>query len=193
MKKDLLRIVLLFISFPVLVNAQVDSVFLYKEAVKAENKLSVTKLRLIDVVSRSKKVPLNVRDFKNLEELSLRPLAMAFGRPIGGGPCMIRYANSKINRLPGWLNEFPNLRTLDLIGVNDIDFILEMKKLLKLGSLKILWIDPDTCEDELLDILIQFRHLETLKIRADLTDAQFGRLTKELPNTKITTGIFADY
>jgi hypothetical protein len=193
MKENLFCLILLFISFPVLLHAQADSVFLYKEAVKVENKLAVTKLRLIDVVSHSRKVPLKVRDFKNLEELSLRPLAVAFGRPVGGGVCMIRYANSKIARLPEWLNEFQNLRTLDLIGVNDIDFILEMKKLLKLSSLRILWIDPDKCEDGLLDILIQFRHLETLKIRANLTDAQFSRLTRELPNTKITTGIFADY
>ncbi len=185
--------VLVILLSPALTQAQSDSVFQYKEAMRTGDKLSVTNLRLMEIVGKSKTVPKKVRAFKNLEQLSLRPLAVSFGRPRGGGPCIIRYANSTITKLPDWLNEFSKLRVLDLIGVNDIDFVAEMKKLQQLPSLRTLSIDPDKCDDEFVDVLMHFHHLDTLKIRAQLTDQQFDRLVKALPNTRITAGIYADY
>jgi hypothetical protein len=80
-----------------------------------------------------------------------------------------------------------------LIGVNNLDYSLEMSKLIDLSRLRVLSIDPEQFDDQLLVILIQFTKLRSLKIRATLTEEQFNILKNGLPNCKIVTGVYADY
>lgn len=167
--------------------------YLYNDALALKNKSIVKRVRLLDIVGEEEAVPEKVREFRNLKSLSLRPMARSFGRPRGGGPCIIRYATSEVKTLPSWLGEFSHLEELDLIGNTKLDYVAELPKLLTLERLRILSIDPTTFDEELLAVLIQFKKLESLKIRADVADAHLQKLRKALLNAEIVTGIYADY
>lgn len=169
------------------------SVYLYKSSIEVKDKSLVKHLVLTDIVGRKKAIPEKLKTFRNLKSLSLRPMARSFGRPRGGGPCIIRYATSEVKTLPSWLGEFSHLEELDLIGNTKLDYVAELPKLLTLERLRILSIDPTTFDEELLAVLIQFKKLESLKIRADVADAHLQKLKEAFPEAEIVTGVYADY
>jgi hypothetical protein len=111
---------------------------------------------------------------------------------MGGGPCIVRYAKSKITTLPAWLTDFRKLGELDLMGINQIDYGLELKKLVNLPRLTALLIDPDKIDDNVINLLIQLKQLKSLKIRATLSDEQVRKLTEAFPDCEVVTGIYAN-
>jgi len=164
--------------------AQSDSLYIRKK--------SANKLWLGDVATKRPFVPKRKYN-SNIEILSFRPVPMRFARLQGGGPCLITYAPAKMRALPSWIGEMKNLKELDLIGIKKIDLAAELPKLCSLEKLQTLWIDPETCDENLLAILGNFRHLTTLKIRASMTEQQLTALQNKLPGCRIAAGLFADY
>jgi SNF2 family DNA or RNA helicase len=192
MERTLILLITLFLSLSGL--AQSDTLlYTFVETRIIKNKLTIKRLSLADIVTKNKSIPKEIRSFKNLEFLSLRPRATRFARPIGGGPCIIGYAKTKTTTLPSWINELESLEELDLIGINNVDYSQEIAKLVPLTKLRDLSIDPDHFDDQLLKVLIQFNKLKSLKIRTTLTDEQIRTLKRELPNCEIVTGLYADY
>jgi hypothetical protein len=189
MVKAVLIIVVILLS-NVTVHSQDDTLYITKAQ---RNLFEVKKIRLNDVVTKRRFIPSKIRKYRNVETLSLRPAPVSFGRPSGGGPCIIRYAGSKIRALPSWISELQNLKEIDLIGINKISYDTELQKLYSLKKLTKLSIDPDQFNDDMIDILSKFSQLESLKIRASLTEEQFSTLQARLPDCKIVTGIYADY
>jgi hypothetical protein len=191
-KKILAILIILFLSSRGF--AQSDTIlYTFVETKSVKDKWTIKRLSLADIVTKKKSIPREIRGFKNLQFLSLRPRPTRFVRPIGGGQCIIGYVKSKTTSLPPWIDEFKDLEELDLIGVNNLDYSLEMSKLIDLTRLRVLSIDPEQFDDQLLVILIQFTKLRSLKIRATLTEEQFNILKNGLPNCKIVTGVYADY
>ena len=192
MKKIFTLFVVLFIALNSY--AQSDTiVYRYSQTKAIKDKLTIKRLSLSDVVTKDKTIPKKIRNFKNLEVLSLRPIPTRFARPRGGGPCIIGYAKTKTTSLPSWMNELKNLETLDLIGINNIDYFIEMKKFIGLSNLKELSIDPEEFNNKLIEVLIKFSELKSLKIRALVTDEQLANLKTGLPNCEFVTGLYADY
>jgi Leucine-rich repeat (LRR) protein len=192
MKRIFILLLALLLSLSGL--AQPDTLLhTFAEARVIKDKLTVKRLSLADVVTNQKSIPKEIRGFKNLEYLSLRPRATRFIRPISGGPCIIGYPKTKTTTLPSWINELNALEELDLIGINNINYSEEIAKLVHLNKLRKLSIDPDNFDDQLLRVLIQLNELKSLKIRATPTDEQIDTLKRELPNCEIVTGLYADY
>ena len=174
--------------------AQADiTVYSFADARIMKDKMAIKRLSLADVVSEEKFVPVAVRDFRNLEVLILRPHPTRFGRPLGGGLCIVGYPKTKIASLPSWIGELRALSKVDLIGVTNFNYSRELKKLVDLPELSELSIDPDEFNDQLAETLVQFKKLKSLKIRATLTEEQQVILAKALPNCELVTGIYANY
>ena len=192
MKKILVLQTILLLN--VTVYGQSDTLlYSYKQAKEIADKLLVKRLSLADIVVSEKSIPNGIKEFKNLEFLSLRPIPVSFGRPSGGGLCIIRYAKTKTTTLPLWINELDNLEEVDLIGITNIDYSSELQKLSGLKNLRILSIDPNEFSDRLVDILTKFSELKSLKIRAAVTDSQLTGLKKGLADCEIVTGTYANY
>jgi hypothetical protein len=192
LKKILILLIFLFFGWKGY--AQSDTLlYSFSETKTINDKKTIKRLSLADIVTKDKSIPKVIRNFKNLQYLSLRPRPTRFARPIGGGPCIIGYAKTKTTALPSWINELKVLEELDLIGINTINYSLELAKLVDLTMLRELSIDPDHFDERLLDILIRFTQLKSLKIRANPTDEQLATLKKGLPNCEIVVGLYADY
>jgi hypothetical protein len=192
MKKILILQTILFLT--VTVYGQSDTLlYNYKQARDITEKLLIKRLSLADIVVNENSIPSGVREFENLKFLSLRPIPVSFGRPSGGGLCIIRYAKTKTTTLPLWINELDSLEEVDLIGITNIDYSVELQKLIGLKNLRTLSIDPDEFSSSLIDVLTKFSELKSLKVRATVTDSQLTELKKGLMDCEIVTGIYANY
>jgi hypothetical protein len=192
--KNVLVLIGLFLTTMVYAQPESDTtLYRYTEARRVSDKLSIKRLSLADIVTARRSLPNNVQHFKNLEFLSLRPIAVSFGKPRGGAPCIIRYAGSKIRSMPDWISQLRHLQELDLIGINEVDFEIVLTQLTSLNKLTKLSIDPDHFDISFVDNLVRLKSLRSLKIRASVTDDELAMIKNGLPDCEIVTGIYADY
>ncbi|NQY11310.1 MAG: hypothetical protein HRT71_17565 [Flavobacteriales bacterium] len=188
-----LLVFLLFISFSA--SSQSDTTFYTLKTAKKANYWSVKKLNLKSCVTKNKKLPESILEYKNVTVLKLRP-KIEERIKIEYSPDGIQYKDSKLEELPEWITQLEDLVVIDLIGNPTLNYYTELAKLKGLKNLRVLALEPYEVNSALVDKLAELNQLKFIYIKATETESikiVLDKLTSALPNCKISCTYFADY
>jgi hypothetical protein len=98
------------------------------------------------------------------------------------------YGETKFKELPSWIGEMSFLTRIEICGNPDFKYEKELGKLLQLTSLRVLELSPAEFQDELIEVLGQFKQIRQLVLYNDIkaTDPKIVKLTELLPDCEIS-------
>lgn len=178
-------ILFLVFAHSIIVNfsyGQVDTSYVYTfETAEFVNPYDVYKLSMVKYLSEKKNLPKDILKYSNCKVLYL---SAPTKRIIKGRQY---FGDTKFKELPTWLIELNSIERIEILGNPDFKFDKELTKLKDLKSLRVLELEPEEVEEELITAIIELTQLKELIIHHSISpdDQLVVKISDALPECKI--------
>lgn len=178
---SLILFTLLFLSISSYSQADTNYVFTYESAERS-NPYEVYNLSMVKYLSGKRNLPKEILRYTNCRRLNL---SAPTKRIVKG---KYYYGETKFKELPSWIGEMNLLTRIEICGNPEFKYEKELGKLVPLTFLRVLELSPAEVQDELIEILGQFKQIRQLVLYNNIkaTDPKILKLAELLPDCEIS-------